>query len=224
MDDTSGPIADRSGNADAVLVNGPTLGVDGQIGSAAVFTESQKAISSSPLGNLYTLSAWLKIISINTTFPWLITFANNSGKVIGISIRDNNRWQFTGDGRYYAFQGVPAPAEGGTYLIHWVFDGATYSAYINGQKITLPAFVGTGYTSGNIFTVNNAGGSSFSNGGNVRYDQVQHAPAAKSANWIAREYNNQSTFSTNGVFAFELRRKKSIFIPILINLVKRANA
>ncbi|HMA78412.1 MAG TPA: hypothetical protein VKP88_04770, partial [Candidatus Paceibacterota bacterium] len=54
-------------------------------------------------------------------------------------------------------------------------------------------------------------------------DQVQHAPAAKSANWIAREYNNQSTFSTNGVFAFELRRKKSIFIPVLINLVKRAN-
>ena len=45
----------------------------------------------------------------------------------------------------------------------------------------------------------------------------------KSAAWEQREYNNQSTFSTNGIFALELRRKKSIFIPVLINLVKRAN-
>ncbi|HMA78089.1 MAG TPA: LamG-like jellyroll fold domain-containing protein, partial [Candidatus Paceibacterota bacterium] len=205
MDDTSGPIVDRSGNADAALVNGPTLGVDGQIGKGVDFEQSlnQRLTATDPRGVSFTVSGWFIWRSNNANAQQgMITWVSDNGILSGILRNMNavgdplqvNVDRGDGEVNYYFGPSFRSPDFGVPYHVAASYSfGSVPQLYVNGNLQTISyggSFPASTSPTLYISEYNYLGGGRTFDG---IIDQVQHAPAAKSAAWIQYEYANQST-------------------------------
>ena len=197
-DGTTLTALDSTSNArNGTLVNTPTA-TTGQIdGAASGATASHQYISFSSTGlpsgaGARTMSGWVKETSFAGTS--VLVFYGTSGSTHSMS-----EIRFSGTNIYLEgwsddmnYSG--SMSTGTWYYIVGTFDGTSGRIYRNGSLVAGPTalawntVLNTGYIGHNTFD---------SNGDmNGARDEVRISNVARSADWIATEYNNQSSPST----------------------------
>ena len=214
LKETSGganAIADSTANANhGTDYNSPTLGASGQINGCVDFNGTSHRIdaaTSSSLditGNQITLSAWFRaqnipgIPQIIFTKPVATGSHNNPYHQYSLHLLNDSpytpRFWLTigGTGRSIASsQTVVADT---WHLLTGVYDGATMQIYLDGVQRGSVAQTGniSSYNTPLRIGANGAPGEFFKH----NIDEVRVANTARSAGWIATEYNNQKSPST----------------------------
>jgi MSHA biogenesis protein MshQ len=170
-----------------------------QLGRGLAFTGSTDSISfQNPLtgSTAHTVSVWVNQPTVNHTSPIV---------VMGSAMQDESRF-------FYAHHTSPAVAIGyysddwlssadidgaGWTLLHWVFEGANGKnhLYRNGVEISgSPMTISNVSTTGTTGMIGHAPEPTYGN--NMRLegsiDELRIATVARTADWIAAEYANQS--------------------------------
>jgi hypothetical protein len=193
-------VADATGTHPGSPSLSTATSATAQLGRGLSFTGSTDSISfQNPLtGSMpHTISVWVNQPTINHSSPIV---------VMGTGMQDQARW-------LYAHHTSPAVAIGyyaddwlssadidgaGWTLLHWVSEGANGKnhLYRNGVEITGSPMTITGVaTMGTAGLIGHAPEPGFGN--NMRLeatiDELRIATVARSADWIAAEYANQSS-------------------------------
>lgn len=200
-DGSSLGINDSTVNAhNGTLVSSPTA-VAGQI-DGAIHTSSGNSLTGGASNGytapttVATLSVWFKTAASGSTLVSPIVFLN--GASTGFSIRVNNTvGHVCGGFRNGANAFTCLESTGSTYndgawhKATWVISGANGSLYVDNASADTVATV----NDSNSFTwsaanVTIGGGASFD------LDELRFATAARSADWVTTEYNNQTAPNT----------------------------
>jgi YD repeat-containing protein len=196
-------LADSTSNANNGTNTGATA-TAGQIGEAAQFNGSNQSISIGALGaeshtSMLTMSVWA---SRNSTSGLLETFSQKgTGNGFVPNIFTNGP-KFVAEAFQVGGGGDDATDTasfntGQWYYVLGTFDGSNVNLYVNGVKKATTAYTSNannasansnGWTLGN-YTEN---GSGF-NWWNGSIDEARLSSVVRSADWIAAEYNNQSS-------------------------------
>ena len=137
LDETSGTtFKDSSGNGnDGTLTGGVTPGVFGNLGNAARFDGSSGYISASdaalPAGSsTRTISFWAKPTIVDGNYHIVIEYGTMvANQLVGIGYDSSNRWYISQDGMSLE---AGAATSGVWQHVVAIFDGGTWSLYVNG--------------------------------------------------------------------------------------------
>jgi|GEM_PF-2445010 len=201
-DDSTGNVLNNDGTPQNFQDgDGGTTSATGLIAGADRFANQvDDAISvadnagQTPSGDM-SFSAWVNIDAIpnsmmfmqknHGTPPWFAyqLYLNSSGWPF-------MAWVNSGGTEYNAYLNSPLSTGGWHYLVG-MLDGTTVRIYIDGSDLgTITATTtGTILDADSSLTLGNTEG--FNNSPNGRMDEIRLASAARSADWIQTEYNNQ---------------------------------
>ncbi len=153
-----------------------------------------------------TVSGWMKF-SLLTFNPGNNPFANvflygggNANGNYGLSVYSQNSYYYgnmnytVGSATVSGSRVNAAGSAGGWYYVVETFDGATVKGYLNGVLDGSTSTV-TYSPSTQTPTISNGNGN-YSGSWTGSIDEVRVSSAARSADWIATEYNNQNSPST----------------------------
>lgn len=195
---------DSTSNANHLTINGTPSAVEGQIDGAASFSTGSDMRHADAVSlqatSIFTLSAWVKPASY-TGYPAVMSKArtNNANYVMDISPSGNLRGYFTqGLGNYKIATSTSTVSTISFSYVVVTYDGANIRTYINGAADgAATAATGAPDSSNYGFAVGlidpfGGGGQPFTG----PIDEPRFANVARSADWIAAEYNNQKTGST----------------------------
>ena len=197
-------IADATGtHAGTPALTAATTGVSAKLGSGLSFTGSNDTIAfTNPLtGNhAHTISVWLSQPSV--THPSAVL-------VVGTPMAGQARWLYAHYTTavlavgYYANDWTTTSNldSAGWTLVHWVFEGANGKnhLYLNGVEITgSPQMLSGINTMGTTGIIGHAPEPAYGTNMGLEgtIDELRIATVARSAQWIATEYANQSSPST----------------------------
>jgi YD repeat-containing protein len=203
---TSLSLFDSTSNANNASNSGATA-TAGQIGEAAQFNGSNQSISIGALGteshtSMLTMSAWAKT---NSTSGFLEIFSQKGTGTAFVPNIFTNGPKFVAEAFQTGGGGDDATDAasfntGQWYYVLGTFDGSNVNLYVNGVKKATAAYTSNannasansnGWTLGN-YTENGAG----FNWWNGSIDEARLSSVVRSADWIAAEYNNQSSPAT----------------------------
>jgi Tfp pilus tip-associated adhesin PilY1 len=162
----------------------------GQIGDGQVFDGDNDYINiGNVLGsaNVATVSAWVKHYNLTTTIERQIHFLDSMTiRHDGINSVGQLDFMLSTDGTYHHLRVNSALTANTWQYVAGTWDGTTQRLYLNGlEKVSqVPGGTFDSPTGGNIST-----GAETMNG---IIDEVRISDTARSAGWIATEYNNQS--------------------------------
>jgi hypothetical protein len=197
--------------------NTSTKTAAGQIGNALSYngsTDGSFAAINLSATNIVTLSFWVQWTTNANNDGLAFEYTPNYNTNSGGFVADWNSSSF-GGGKFETGMGngdytywtdlFTRPAAGTWHLIHLVFErsGSTNKAYVDGSLQTLTIGARTAFGMGNfsnssLYFMSRAA-SSLNAAGTL--DEVRLSTIERNANWVATEYNNQSspgTFITMG--------------------------
>ena len=185
---------DSTGGNDGTLVNSPTA-TSGKIDGAAHFvsTSSQTiALANSdefPITTAWTMEAWAKPSTDANYIVLVWGTTSNNGPTL--ATMGNNTWRvgFWG-GAACDGTGVDTSA---FHHIVGTFDGSSLRLYKDGSLLAGPTAASPTTAPYSLGTIGSAFGGTYWNGD---IDEVRVSSTARSADWIAAEYNNQNSPGT----------------------------
>ena len=195
----NGSAADSTANANNGASSAVAPGAAQIDGGAVFMSSSHSAISLgmngySGGGNTATVEGWTKITgpgssNVNLVFGY---GSNAYNQMLAVAYDDSNNWLlWAGGGTAQAF--APADFAGWHYLAATITSGSSHALYVDG----VPANSGANlYGDGWNVTLGSAGiGSVAAIPTNMdgSVDEVRISNTARSADWIATEYSNQSS-------------------------------
>jgi hypothetical protein len=192
--------ADSTSNANTGTLSSPApTATTGQIDGAASFVEASSEYVStgaalSPLSTGFTYSAWVKATSFPNSYNSVFT-RDGGGNYTAFQIKSSGKLFLYTDVASYDGSGSNTLAAGSWYHVVMTYDStAGLVGYVNG------ASDGTAAAGGTLNTTSRPSGIG-QDPANGRYwdgliDEVRVSNAARSADWIKAEYNNQSSPST----------------------------
>ena len=197
-------LADSTSNANNGTNSGATA-TTGQIGGAAQFNGSNQLISIGPLGtespaSTLTMSAWVNANGTSGLPEAFSQKASGNAFVPNLFIGGSSRFVAeayqTGAGGSDATD-TTSMNTGQWYYLLGTFDGSNVSLYVNGVKKATTAYNSNAGANSNGWTIGNytQNGSGF-DWWNGSIDEVRLSSVVRSADWIATEYNNQSSSAT----------------------------
>ncbi len=197
-------ITDSTSNAlNASCASSPTYSSSGKIGGSRSGDGSDDALvtGSRAVTSNYTVSMWYKAPAAPSSGNWDAPLTWNSSNDQGIAFNYDatdapyrQAWSHYDSG--YTALKYTTSLQGSTwYHMTIAYDGTTARAYLNGSQeasATVSAMTDSGTERVNILA-GIGGTSDFDNG---EIDEVRISDTARSADWIAAEYNNQNSPST----------------------------
>jgi len=202
----TGSVTDGTAGGNTGTTSGMTSAnlVTGKIGTAYSFSGAQKIVYGAlTITGTFTLSAWIKLSSINTDQKVMTNqgAAGNSTGGYKLGVFTNN-YPETESGSAGDRGSTPFPTaltSGTWHYVQGVYTGTTLSTYVDGSQYevlttsnnpsgTNPFYIGVG-----------EGGTQYYFNGTI--DEPRVSNVAKSADWIKAEYvdqNSPTTFTTVG--------------------------
>jgi hypothetical protein len=198
-DGTTLSTIDSTGGNDGTLYHSPTA-TTGKIGGAAHFVASSTQViaignrSELPVTTPWTIEAWAKP-SADANYA-VVAWGNTSNNGPVITMTGSNQWKtgFFG-GANVTVSGVDTTA---FHHIVGTFDGSNLRLYKDGSLAGGPTAASPAAANTISAGIGAAFGTRFFDG---NIDEVRISTTARSAGWIAAEYNNQNapgTFITMG--------------------------
>lgn len=209
---TSLNVSDSTSNANNGTNNGATA-ISGEIGGGASFNGSSQFIGIGPMGTMsnsstLTLSAWAKPSS--SSGVQRIVALTGSSNSFAVNLQENGGMFVAQTGKATVggdnATDTSSFTTGQWYYVLGTFDGGNVALYVNGAKKSMTAY-------------NNATSSVGSTNGwsigkyvelgadyqwwNGSIDEVRLSSVVRSSDWIAAEYNNQSSPSSFYVLGTE---------------------
>ena len=206
------------GNNSVNVTNQPTA-TTGQIDGAESFNGAGQYVdvgnrSSLNITSAMTLEAWIYPTNINGTFQGVLVKGDGGVSGFRISIGANSRPYI--EVNNVSLHSIATLTNNNWYHIVTKADGSNFTIIVNGVSrsapyTALPNITSKGVTIGSL-------AASFFNG---TIDEVRISNTARSASWIATEYNNQSQpteFSTLGIEEVLINEGDTIYISSNITL------
>ena len=175
----------------------------GKIDGGASFNTADRDFIESPsinMGTSMTFSAWASRTALGGNYRGIIYNDYNTGMGIGIVGGSTLAVLFIKNDQ--SINGGSLPADGSWHYVVGTYDGTTGRLYIDGVQVASGAVaaptIGSSVISAGVLKGTGIGPNE-AWGGSI--DEERASTTARSANWIAAEYNNQndpSTFSTPG--------------------------
>jgi hypothetical protein len=194
-------VTDSTSNAIAFTNTSVTASSSGEIGTAASFDGSSTSLASSSSAlnswTAQTISLWAKANTGMNQFARVIEKgANNEWTVIFNVTAASNKLSVQGLGTTTALLTSAATLTGAWHKVDVVItSGNVVSLYVDGVLDSSATSTTSPASKTNALTVGNYGG-----GGAFHYsgliDELRISNAVRSADWLATEYNNQSSPST----------------------------
>ncbi len=198
-------------------VNGTSTNVSpiaGKIDGAGSFNGSNTQISmgDQAVDNVTnaTVSAWVNATSYPNSFNAIVGKVQSSSPYFGYELRvDSGNLDFNIASGGSDYQVVStAPTIGQFHYVVGTYDGTTMRLYIDGQQTSTTAISGSMATAVGSLLIGATNAFSGRNWNGI-IDEVRISGIARSADWIATEYNNQNspaTFYAYGALAYNGRQ------------------
>ena len=194
LGESASPYQDSTSNSNATGSFIPTA-VTGKIGKAQQFSAASSQYLGAPntvsSGALLTLEGWLNV-SATAGNPVVIDNREQGSLKGGVLYLD------TAASNHAAFyinnvaniEGTVNLADGSWHHLVGTYDGATMKLYVDGSLVKSGGGGSfAGFSAGTIFLGRAAASSVYTNGS---VDEVRVSNLARTADWIATEYNNQN--------------------------------
>ena len=195
LGESKSPYQDSTSNSNATGSFIPTA-VNGKVGKAQQFSAASGQYLSAPntviSGNSLMLEGWLNVSS-PTGNPVLIDNREQGtlrGGVLYLDTAASNHAAFYIN-NVANIEGAVNLADGAWHHLVGTYDGTTMKLYVDGSLVkTGSGGSFAGFMGGTIYLGRAAGSSVYTNGS---VDEVRVSNLARTADWIATEYNNQNT-------------------------------
>ena len=201
-DESSGNLLDSTWNNNAATPTNLTQGATGEIGKSATYNGSS---SHAAVGNLslfnpttITVSTWVNATSYPNSYNYILSKEQTASPYVGyiLRVQGGGNLQFViGPNGVDESASATRPSTGAWHHVVGTYDGSNIRLFVDGAQVNSAA------ESGNMSSANASlwfGDSASFNGrtwdGSI--EEVRISSSARSADWIATEYNNQSSPST----------------------------
>jgi hypothetical protein len=214
LGETDSPACDSTANATTLAGNsGSEFGVGGEIGNAVSFNGTTGFLTTSNAaaleltGSPGTISAWIYPKALGAGSRVCSAGSTNEGYQFALGA--SNTFRFATSGVYvYSTNTVSSNV---WQQIAATWDGANARLYLQGASAGTGALAAYPPNNGSIFNIGvSSGGISFFNG---VVDEVRISNLARSATWLATEYNNQNNPAGFATFSSEWSRPGIITPP-----------
>ncbi len=201
LDDAASPAKDSTANADSASQTGtPTFSATAQVGTGVSLSGSGQYLSGSDAGfasgaSTRTVTLWMKT-PVNTAQQVMFSYGTAvNGEASGVYLGTSGELHFEGWGLgANDLTTTLTPSTNAWHFVAAAYDGANGIIYLDNQTAQSGAVTLNTVPGGSVFIGDNL--QSFPAGFDGTIDEVEFSNTLRSADWIATEYNNQSSPST----------------------------
>lgn len=222
---SSGDSTANTNNGTLGGVTGTPIAATGKIDGAASFDYTKSQIITSPsinVGTVFTASAWVSLNTGAGNYRGILRNDYTTGFSLSVnSVPPGITWDIKNNLGVTA--GGNVPADSSWHYVTGVYDGTTATLYVDGVSVDSDVVAAPTIGASTIVAGNITGTGANESWGGI-LEEMRVSTTNRSADWIATEYNNQSSPSTFYSYSGSEQQNKTAASAKLSSSVTAAGA